>query len=174
MQYWVTSDTHFGHTKIKEYCGRPDDFEQRIINGFKVIKQEDVIFHLGDICWGKDAQVHSWLMPYLKCKKILILGNHDKNSHSWYFGHGWDCVSNGLRLEMFGKKLFLSHEPAGWDGWWEINVHGHMHNTLHRAPICHPDFTRLIALEYTNYQPVLLDKLICQSNKQRIENGNDK
>jgi len=39
MKIYITTDTHFGHKKLIEW-GRPEDFEDKIVNGFKQIELE--------------------------------------------------------------------------------------------------------------------------------------
>ena len=71
MKYWVTTDTHFGHDKMMEYCGRPKGFEDLIFKYHsEIIKKDDVLVHLGDFCIYNDEKWHDefiadlyiWLM----------------------------------------------------------------------------------------------------------------
>lgn len=174
MKFWLTTDTHFNHDKMPLYCGRPIGFEELIIKGLSQIPKEDVLIHLGDVCIGKDAYWHERLAQ-LPCKKWLTLGNHDHNSISWYMTHGWDFVGTEIKLNMFGKRLLLSHTPLPGD--FDLMIHGHFHNTLHRLlekQWINPDEEKrnekdlgyltpkhkLLAIEYTDYQPVLLSKFV--------------
>jgi calcineurin-like phosphoesterase family protein len=132
MKYWITTDTHFGHEKIKDFCGRPDGFEEKILRGFvDIVNSDDVFIHLGDVCWGNDSEWHrkiSLSMPFVK--KWLLIGNHDKKTNSWYYDHGWHFVGETILLNMFGLRILLSHRPQP-DGDYDVNVHGHLHNTGH-------------------------------------------
>ena len=58
MRIWLTTDTHFGHSKMVEYCGRPENFSDRILENFKVIKEHDILLHLGDFCIGNELMWH--------------------------------------------------------------------------------------------------------------------
>jgi calcineurin-like phosphoesterase family protein len=49
MKYWVITDTHLGHGKMEEYCGRPKDFEDRILRNLTCVQESDVLIHLGDV-----------------------------------------------------------------------------------------------------------------------------
>jgi calcineurin-like phosphoesterase family protein len=162
MQIWLTTDTHFGHAKLKELAGRPDKFEDKIFTGLlQNVKFGDLLIHLGDFCIGHDDYWNNWFTHSLPCKKWLVLGNHDKKAISWYLTHGWDWVGKDMTLEIFGHRIFFTHEPMGWraDG---INVHGHLHGNDHRdgEMILDPNFNFPLALEKTNYQPVTLRKFI--------------
>ena len=161
MKIWITTDTHFGHTALIEY-GRIPDFESKIKKNLKnLVKPEDLLIHLGDVCIGNDVENSNWFKRELGCKTYLIRGNHDRKSFNWYFNNGWDVVCDRLDFEMFGKKMCFSHLPVAWDGYFDINYHGHFHDTDHRR--LEPDFNKmlcgynkLIALESNNYTPELL------------------
>jgi len=148
-----------------EYCGRPDNFEEMIFNGFGVIGPDDILIHLGDICIGSDAECHEEFIMSINCKKILVRGNHDKKSIHWYLGHGWDWVCESMSMQYGGKRILFSHMPMVWDGYWDINIHGHFHNANHRRyeAELNGDLLKgqkLLALEYNNYQLWNLDKII--------------
>jgi len=157
---FVTSDWHINHDKIIEYCNRPKDHEEKIFKNMQFLEEQHTLICLGDICIGKDKEVHERFVWPLKCSKVLVMGNHDRKSWSWYMDHGWDLVCKGFELNMFGKKLFFSHEPKWWNKEWDINVHGHLHNSGHRKNKVIEKVHRLIALEETGYKPVNLRKLI--------------
>lgn len=162
MKIFVTSDTHFNHDPIIEYCNRPKDHEARLLNGLSEIKKHDCLVHLGDLCLGNEAIVHGLLYENVKCHKILVMGNHDSKSWSWYMDHGWDFVCDAFRLKYCGKIIMFSHVPQPWDGIWEINVHGHLHNLGRVKEIKHEmrKWHRLYAPELFNYRPIELSKLI--------------
>jgi calcineurin-like phosphoesterase family protein len=166
MKYMLTTDTHFNHDLIREYCGRPIGFEDKIISGWKdLCPDKHILIHLGDICIGKETEVHEkYIMP-LEVKKILVRGNHDKKSASWYMEHGWDWVCESMTILRGGKKVFLSHMPMVWDGYWDINIHGHFHNANHRRyeTELKNDLLkgqRLLALEHNDYKLWDLDKVL--------------
>jgi calcineurin-like phosphoesterase family protein len=159
MNYWVISDTHFGHARMMEFCGRPEGFERRIQTNLRAhLNPSDVLFHLGDICIGDDAYWNERLIYDLPGKKVLIKGNHDRKSTSWYYRIGWDCVVERLDLEMFGHRLVLSHRPVQEPGNF-INIHGHHHNVPHHPEDSVDDRHRLVCLEH-EYRPVTLRSLI--------------
>ena len=131
MKTYITTDTHFNHEAIKEYCGRPDNYEQLIQNSLKNLKPNHMLIHLGDIAWHKDKAIHEkYIMP-LKCKKILVIGNHDSKSYNWYMRHGWDFVCDSFTMEKHGLTIVFTHEPKAWDGYFDVNIHGHLHNSQH-------------------------------------------
>lgn len=176
MKIYLITDTHFNHEKIKEYCGRPDNYEDIIWKGLKQISTDSILIHLGDICIGDDENINNGFKSLL-CKKILVKGNHDRKSDNWYLEHGWDFVCDKFQIERFGKKIMFSHTPSIDDGEFDINIHGHFHNTLHRLlegkfvvegekernerdlRVLTPKH-KLLAIEYTSYMPIELEKFL--------------
>jgi len=177
MKIYITTDTHFDHANMIKYCGRPENFNEIIWKGLEQIKNNDILIHLGDFCIGNDVENHFHLRGLLlKCKKILVRGNHDRKSDSWYLKHGWDFVCEQFRNTYFGQDILFSHTPKP-DSGYDINIHGHFHNQLPRLlkgewavddeeKRNHYDLkalnpkSKLLALEETNYQPVNLEKFI--------------
>ena len=154
---YLISDTHFGHKKMIEYCGRPNDFEEIIWNNLdKINDYENTLIHLGDFCIGQDEHFHSMFETY-KFKKILVLGNHDNKSNSWYLNKGWDFVCENFVNKYFGKKIMFSHTPLKLYNNEDLNIHGHFHNNL----------PRLLRNEYVTGEEEY-------RNKHDIENLTDK
>jgi|WetSurMetagenome_2_1015567.scaffolds.fasta_scaffold143265_4 calcineurin-like phosphoesterase family protein len=160
MKHWLVSDMHFGHQNLTRLCGRPTNFSERIHNNLLQIPAEDVLICLGDVCMGQDAQRHEEYVQQWPVKtKILVRGNHDKQSLWWYMHHGWTFACDQLGIEMYGKKVLLSHRPMAL-GEFDLNIHGHFHNSTHRrGDIDGVERTKrhqLIAMEFTAYRPILL------------------
>lgn len=162
MKYYIISDTHLGHDEIVGYCNRPINHEKLIINSLSMLRKEHCLIHLGDVCIGNDEFNHGALMRVLKCKKILVLGNHDSKSVSWYLDHGWDFVCDSFKFKYCGKIICFSHKPQPWDGDWEINVHGHLHNLGHRDNEYKnlKQWHKLYAPELMGYKPIELSSFI--------------
>ena len=159
MNYWIITDTHFGHTKMQEYCGRPKEFENKIIkNTLSACKPGDVLIHLGDICIGDDEKWHNLFTRHISAKRWLIRGNHDKKSSGWYMSHGWDCVADELLLDIFGKRILFSHRPATI-GIFNLNIHGHHHNTGHHPEDETTSKHCLVFIEH-EYSPISLRKIV--------------
>ena len=54
---FFTSDTHFNHANIIKFCERPfgsieEMNEALIANWNRVVGKDDIVFHLGDFCFG--------------------------------------------------------------------------------------------------------------------------
>jgi len=163
MKYWIITDTHFGHRKMEEYCKRPSDFEARIFKGLKMIQPDDIVIHLGDFCIGDDVKWHNfWNSALYANKRILIRGNHDRKSSAWYYAHGWHAVCENLSLHYNKRYITFSHIPL--ENPQNLNIHGHLHaNNNNFRYENEPELNKnhkLLAIELTDYKPVLLDKLI--------------
>ena len=164
---YVIADTHFNHKKILEFCKRDVDYESKIWKGLFSLKSEDILIHLGDICIGGDLEVHEKIAN-LNPKKILVRGNHDKKSNNWYLNHGWDFVCETFSNKYHGMNVLFSHKPLPWDGVYDINIHGHLHDLSHRPNEKMHFMNYLISIEKMGCLPIslpyILDNLVLQSN----------
>ena len=144
MAIFLTSDTHFRHKNILEYCGRPffsmEHMERELIRNWNsVVGVDDTVYHLGD--FSMNHKYHADIVPQLNGKKILVLGNHDKSgpgcgsskfnemkptylSYSWY-----DVVLNTILIHPDLGEVNLSHFPTIGGG-----DHGEERFTKHRLP----------------------------------------
>lgn len=118
---YFTSDTHFDHKNIIGYSGRPFRFPGGLpdINGMnrkfaqnwnRVVKPEDVVYHLGDFSMHKEVAKIRRIRCRLKGKIILIRGNHDRSIEQMRAA-GFDEVYDRLEIELMGLKIYLSHVP---------------------------------------------------------------
>ena len=79
---WITSDFHFGHSRIVELAYRPfddvDHMNETLISNFnEAVAPDDHTFFLGDMVLGGYKQ-NLPLVSELNGFKTLIVGNHDK------------------------------------------------------------------------------------------------
>ena len=164
IKIWVITDTHFNHKKLIEY-GRPKDFENQLRNNLKkMVSKDDILIHLGDVCIGQDEEHNNWFKKELGCKTWLLIGNHDNKSTTWYLNNGWDAVMEKMSICIHSKNVALSHYPLAWDGYYDVNIHGHFHDTDKRRQLDFMDvmngYNKLLAVEHTEYKPVLLSNFI--------------
>jgi calcineurin-like phosphoesterase family protein len=81
---WFTSDQHFGHANIIEYCNRPytdvDAMDAHLVDCWNsAIAPNETVYHLGDLTLGVDVVARRYFRQLNG--KILVLGNalhHDK------------------------------------------------------------------------------------------------
>lgn len=160
MNYWLLPDTHFGHHKMFEYCNRPVGFEALILkNVARLVRDEDVLIHLGDFCIYKNEEWHSQFMAACAGRRWLIRGNHDRKSLGWYMAHGWHFVADAVTLQIFGRHLVFSHRPLVDHESFDLNIHGHYHNTGHRTDGLTTEKHVLLFLEH-EYAPINLRSVV--------------
>ncbi len=165
MNYWLISDTHFNHEKLTEWGGRSGDWQEQLWAGLRDIPAGDTLIHLGDICIGKDAEVHDQIQEATKgLKTVLVRGNHDGKGIQWYLDHGWQFAADGIELLYQGHYLHLTHRPAPPSGHNTFNIHGHTHGNLHRSEeygaFYSPEYHIDISPELRGYKPLRLDTLL--------------
>lgn len=159
MKYHLITDTHFSHARILEI--RPANYEEQIIRSLQEIPTEDVLIHLGDICIGNDIEVHEKIISPLRCRKILVKGNHDNKSHTWYMNHGWDFACDKIEMKYGGENLVFTHIPVHPHEFDGLNIHGHYHDLTHRDfPEWYTDDHKLVSLERQGYHTHSLLKFI--------------
>lgn len=178
---WIISDTHFNHMKMCDYCTRPSDFNQKIVRHWqKMIAPEDLVYHLGDFYLGNRGGFANYV-NMLPGVKILIKGNHDREKDDWYLNRGFAAVLNFAavisRVNMSRNKecflymrVLLSHRPIAipeFKKYKTVNIHGHFHNHTMKQCAIEEDVIKILtpdhylfSLEWTNYQPVLLNRAI--------------
>ena len=167
---WFIGDTHFFHdntwSKFKNVDGSPmrpfsstHDMNEHIISNWnEVVKEQDYVYHLGDVTFRYDGAFIA-LMQRLKGRKRLILGNHDR--------------VKGTKLLDFFEKLDL------WKGFKEFDftithiplplkslrdghfcVHGH----THQNKLEDPHYIN-VCVETRDYTPVHLDTILAEIKK---------
>ena len=170
---FLISDTHFNHVNIlnfTNYAGekvRPEfatveDMNEYMIEKWNsVVRDNDVVYHLGDVHFGasKNEKSNRSILSRLRGRKYLIVGNHDD-------------LTDPVLYESFKKVTYwnylkehdvsLSHIPLhestlreGKGGSKTVNVHGH----IHRNPP--PTDSHInVSVEWINYTPVELTELL--------------
>ena len=79
---FFTSDTHFLHRRILDYCPNRkfltvEDHDAHLIRMWnQIVSPKDTVFHLGDFAFGRVEDSFA-ILDTLQGKKVLITGNHD-------------------------------------------------------------------------------------------------
>ncbi len=132
LDTWIISDTHFGHFNMVKLCGRPLNFNERIIEKWeKHVREDDDILHLGDlsIFFGPTSRMWAERAAQLPGNKYLIRGNHDK--HLEYEGF---TVLDPFMALVGHTLIGFSHQPQRYaNASWDINIHGHLHGQGHHS-----------------------------------------
>lgn len=158
----VYSDTHFDHDNIIRYCNRPfhsaRQMNQKLLGNWNYsVKENDTIYFLGDIAYGRKRHPIDYWLGKLNGKIIYIRGNHDTDSITRA-----TVIPNSYGIQYKNYKFLLMHNPHrpfGYDGWI---IHGDKHNNhLKEFPFIHQkNKTINVCSEMVNFTPLNLDKLI--------------
>lgn len=127
---WITSDLHFGHKNIINYCREQYDTigehnEAIIENINSVVKKRDTLVILGDLCFGATNMIY---FKQLNGYKRVVMGNHDHYNMALY-AH-YDVGRLHGAWEKAG--LIFTHIPVHPMQFERFNgnVHGHLHEGI--------------------------------------------
>lgn len=135
MATLFTSDTHFGHKNIIEYCNRPFSSVEHqdnvlVENWNAKVKPDDVVYHAGDFAFGSGCFWKS-IRARLNGKIHLILGNHDERVPMTLFESVRPYVELSIHLEEGGvqKMVIFHYGMRTWHhdlrGTWHLYGHSH-------------------------------------------------
>lgn len=138
---FFTSDTHFGHSKIIDYCKRPfssiEEHDKTLIQNWNnVVGQDDTVFHLGDFAYG-NSQFISNIIKQLNGNIILIKGNHDLRNMNPTLYNIFSDVVYQARILIDKQTVYLNHFPFLCFDHGDINLYkdnysiqlfGHVHS----------------------------------------------
>ena len=138
---FFTSDPHFGHERIIEYCNRPfasvHDMNKRLTENWNtLIQEDDLIVIAGDFCLG-GKQMWEKYLSYLNGRKILVEGNHDHKVPDYLF----ELVTPMLNMEVkdvdtnkYQRITVCHYAMLSWHqshkGAWQLFGHWHGRSLL--------------------------------------------
>ncbi len=108
---WVVTDTHFFHKGIVRRDVRPPDHNERTAEALSKLGPDDILIHLGDFAFAKYSEAAEIMNRCPARSKILLLGNHDNQSYSYYTRHGFTAAMETMTLEYGGQNILFSHRP---------------------------------------------------------------
>lgn len=82
---WFTSDTHFGHANVLDFCERPWDTIEAMNDALvdainERVAPTDTLYHLGDFSFKMTVDAARELRGRIRCRDIhWVPGNHDKD-----------------------------------------------------------------------------------------------
>ena len=180
MKRWFISDTHFSHTNIIQYAGRPyitvEEMNRSLIDNWnQCVGGEDQVFFLGDFGLGDVEHLYS-ICAQLKGHKICIRGNHDRNA-TWMMRVGFNLVLESAFLKIGQHHVELIHIPSNPIP-SHFQLHGHVHEKRPREIVSNQ---LNLCVEVWDYKPAsekailsLLDKAALNQeplNHPLSENG---
>lgn len=164
MEKWFTSDTHWGHNNIVDFCKRPyasvEEMNEALIDNWNAcVKPKDEIYHLGDVCFTGSIA----FLGRLNGRIHFIRGNHDKRfvkllervkpTNVEWIRHYHEIRDGGQLAAV------LFHYPLGaWNcrHYGSMCLHGHSHGGY---PFSYPRSRENgkiidVGVDCWNYRPV--------------------
>lgn len=110
------SDTHFNHSNIINFDGRPfanaNEMNERLIENWNnAVKKSDQVYILGDFCWSRDENVWINILKQLNGQKFLIRGNHDPRRVPGKLAKCFAQVCDYKEIKDCGRTVVMSHYP---------------------------------------------------------------
>jgi calcineurin-like phosphoesterase family protein len=153
MNKWFISDTHFSHTNIIRYTGRPfqsvNEMDERLIENWNAhIAPQDIVFFLGDFGLGSTDFLAN-LCTRLHGNKICIRGNHDGTPTKMH-KIGFSLVLESAFIKIGRHSVELVHIPSQPSP-PHFQLHGHVHE---KRPNKLVDRQLNLSVEVWDYKPV--------------------
>jgi len=133
-----------------------------IANWNTKVTDDDTIYHLGDLTFGRFDETKV-IIDQLRGKKILVKGNHDQRSNTWYINLGFSEVFTFLKLDYNEYILLLTHKPTTSELFEQfksdntIGCFGHIHN---EPILLNSSKFKCVSVERINYTPISIDRLL--------------
>lgn len=175
---FFTSDTHFYHRNIMKYCNRPfetvEEMNKTLINNWNaVVKENDIVFHLGDFGFAGSQEIND-ILNRLNGKIYLIMGNHDRKMIRQGYTKHFEDISMAKYIRVNGQQMYLCHFPfLCFDGVYGRNdktitwqLFGHVHSGPNSADgLDEPRLANLFPSQYdvgvdnNNFTPISFDNV---------------
>lgn len=161
MTIFVISDTHFGHENILSFKNNDgshvrnfssvEEMDEHMVEQWnKVVEPSDIVYHLGDVYFGK-----GWKhLDRLKGRKRLVLGNHDNPKNE----HIQKTFQKIMVWRMFPEyNALLTHVPTHISSMYKTkyNLHGH----VHRNSLPEEEYVNC-SVEVLDFTPTPIDSII--------------
>ena len=171
---FFTSDLHFNHTNVIDFCDRPfknvEDMNDKLVKNINQrCKFEDTLYHIGDFAFkggkqgGKTAALY--FENKINCKIIHILGNHDKNSqlkNSMRYGEIWFANRRWCLQHKPPEETQLRQFPVDLDN--DVYLCGHMHEKW-KSRFIEDKLVINVGCDVWNYHPVTQQEITMYADK---------
>lgn len=170
---YFTSDTHFYHKNVIQYCNRPwvdlEDMHKGLISTWNlVVKPDDEVWILGDFCFGGVTKLKE-ITRQLNGRKNIVLGNHDHSIKYHRTDLGFESIVDAHTMKIAGQDVVMSHYPfvgsehderkefvkgARYADYGQWLLHGHVHQSwLQNKKQIN------VGVDVWNYTPVSIEKI---------------
>lgn len=181
MKIWFSSDWHINHKNISGKnesswsSGHRDflslnDMNENIINNInKYCSYDDIIYFIGDFCFGDSKLIPYWRSRIL-CNTIhFCKGNHDDKIDE--YKNFFTSVQDVLSVKHGKHSFFLSHySHRVWSGSHKGSIHlfGHSHGSI-------PDYGKSMDVGIDvakkilgEYRPFSIEEVISIVDKKEV------
>jgi calcineurin-like phosphoesterase family protein len=193
MTIFFTSDQHFSHANIIQYCNRPflsiEEMDAELVRRWNsVVKKNDWVWHLGDFTLGNKETADRWFRELNGSVHILAnkwhhdsrwLGKmNDKNGYvtKTHLVFEWSSMVVLEAKPHLGMPvpIVLCHYPlAEWDRkhYKSWHLHGHSHGTY----VCPKGSLALdVGVDSHDFYPISLEQVQqIMEQKEREDDGTD-
>lgn len=178
---WFTADSHWTHSNIllfmdeggerirKEFDSVIEMDETMIGRWNAKVGKQDIVYHLGDVCFGGAARLNE-IASRLNGHKRLVMGNHDRYDIGEYRKHFQIKPAGrhfGTDVTGCDISFLVSHIPLHQESVRNahttgpvFNLHGHLHKKKLDGPYLN------VCVENTDYAPISMEEVIDQLRKE--------
>lgn len=156
---WFTSDYHFNHDKIIDFC-RPrfksmDEMIREIIYKHNSrVDIHDTVYFLGDMFFATPRSEIYSILNSMNGNFVIIEGNHDKCNKV----RGLHCAV----INSFGKNIQIVHDPKMVNLGFDFYLVGHVHtNWKFQERMCN------VGVDVWDFYPVHLKQILKAYNTWR-------
>lgn len=135
MTTWFTSDNHFFHKGILNFCRETrqgdtvEEMNELMIKKWnQQVGPKDIVYILGDFSFGNSNQTED-ILCRLNGRKHLVRGNHDYWIDERTRQH-FESISDYKELQINKQKIVLFHFPIfEWNKmhYGAYHLYGHVH-----------------------------------------------
>ncbi len=129
-----------------------------------VCNNDSVVYHLGDVFFGKDFRAFESIIDQLAFAHLYVLkGNHDQNFAQWHRENGWTAITflgSHFETKIQGIDFTLNHYAMRvWNKSHHgaYHLYGHSHGTL-------PDDINSrsfdVGVDCHDFTPITLERVI--------------
>lgn len=163
MTTWWTSDTHFGHANIVEFCRRPfydvHEMDAELVKRWNArVKPGDEVYHLGDFAFGTAENIPR-MLGQLNGRVHLIRGNHDR-SVKRMLSFGFASVSEARGLVLGRHTIRMAHKPSTTATSGVVNLCGHVHNNWRDRVEANGARIINVGVDVNDFEPKTLEELL--------------
>ena len=164
---FYTADLHFDHENIIKYCNRPfssvSKMNEMLIGNWNAkVTKKDEVFILGDFTLSNRKRALE-ILPQLKGRKHLILGNHDHFARKKFDNNEFVWIKDYAMIKDGAIKVVLSHYPMiSWDHqhYGSIHLFGHVHNSDLNYGLLSKKNMFNVGVDVQDFEPKTLEEIM--------------